>query len=127
MTEKSFQNWLERYLFSQEQYNLKVIKELFTEDAVYWWDPFEEPSNGILSIYKHHRNILSHQEEVEYKYEILAVSNSRGIAKFNLALNDLILNEPDTYEGILLAHLNDENKCIQLKRWYNSCSMQIKK
>ena len=43
-----------------------------------------------------------------------------GIAKFYLTLNDLAPNEPDTYEGIFLVYLNDNNRCTLFQEWYNS-------
>ena len=120
MTGQSFRDWLERYLRPQEQRNPEVIKELFSEEGVYWWGPFNEARHGVNAIYMHHKNALSHQENIKYTYEILATTEDYGIAKFHLTLKDLVPHEPDTYEGIFLVYLNDENKCTLFQEWYNS-------
>lgn len=120
MTEEIFRDWLERYLRPQEQCDPEAIKELFSEEGVYWWGPFNEPRHGVNSIYMHHKNALSHQEDIKYTYEILATSEDYGIAKFYLTLNDLVPDEPDTYEGIFLVYLNDKKKCTLFQEWYNS-------
>lgn len=120
MDVETFRNWLERYIRSQEQCQPEAIKDLFAEEGVFWWGPFNEARHGVDQICSHHKNALSHQENTEYEYEILAVRETYGIAKFRLSLNDLVPCKPDTYEGIFLVYLNDENKCTLFQQWYNS-------
>jgi len=72
MTAEIFRDWLERYLRPQENSDPEAVPELFANDGVYWWGPYSEPRNGAEAIYAHHKNALSHQEEIKYSYEILA-------------------------------------------------------
>ena len=123
MKNENFKFWLEKYLRAQEEHKPEVIKELFAENGVYWWGPFNEARHGVEAIYEHHKNALSHQENIKYVYEILAVTDKYGIAKFHLTLNDLAPNEPDTYEGIFMINLNDNNKCTLFQEWYNSTTL----
>ena len=84
MTESDFNEWLEKYLRPQEQRSADKIKEIFTEDGVYWWGPYGEPRHGVDAIYEHHRNALSHQEDIHYSYDILATTEAYGLARFYL-------------------------------------------
>ncbi|MCC7499126.1 MAG: nuclear transport factor 2 family protein [Bryobacterales bacterium] len=120
MTTKSFEAWLELYLRRQEQRDPEVIKELFAEDCVYWWGPFHEARYGLEATYNHHKNALSHQDNIKYEYEVLATTAEYGIARFHLTLHDQVPGEPDTYDGIFLVHLNGENKCTLFEEWYHS-------
>lgn len=119
MTEKSFKEWLESYLRPQERNNAEMIKHIFARNSIYWWGPFNDPRNGIDAIYEHHRNALSHQEDIMYDYEVLAVTEEYGIAKFHLTLKDLIPGEPGKYDGIFKVCLDGNNKCTLFEEWYN--------
>lgn len=119
MQKEEFKCWLEKYLRCQEQHKPEIIKEIFAEDGVYWWGPFNEARHGVEAIYQHHKKALSHQENIKYTYEILATTDDYGIAKFYLTLKDLAPNEPETYDGIFLVYLNDSNKCTLFQEWYH--------
>jgi hypothetical protein len=119
MTEQSFREWLENYLRPQEKRNADKIKDLFAPDGVYWWGPFYEPRHGAAAIYEHHRNALSHQTGLVYRYEILAVTESCGVARFHLVLDELMPGEPTEYDGIFLVHLDDNNRCTLFEEWYH--------
>ncbi len=120
MTEASFAQWLENYLRPQEQRSAEKIKGLFAEDGVYFWGPFYEARRGVEAIYAHHRNALSHQTDLRYDYDILAVTEKCGIARFHLVLKDLVEGEPSEYDGIFLVHLNPDGRCSLFQEWYHS-------
>lgn len=122
MTKEVFQAWLEKYLRPQERRSAETIKEVFAEDGVYWWGPFYEPRRGVQAVYEHHKNALSHQTDLKYDYEILAVTERYGIARFHLTLNDLMPGEPNEYDGLFLVHLNEQNQCTLFEEWYHSTS-----
>jgi hypothetical protein len=117
MTAEIFRDWLERYLRPQENSDPEAVPELFANDGVYWWGPYSEPRNGAEAIYAHHKNALSHQEEIKYSYEILATTEEYGLAKVNLTLKDLTPNSPGEYECIFKVYLNSENKCTLFQEW----------
>lgn len=120
MTEQTLNAWLENYLRPQQQRSAEMIKELFAEDGVYRWGPFVEARRGLKAIYDHHKNALSHQTDLQYEYNVLAVTQDYGIARFHLRLRDLIQGEPNEYDGIFLVYLNQDNKCVLFEEWYHS-------
>ncbi len=122
MTKDQFEKWLEEYLKPQEKRSAEKIKELFAEDGVYWYGPYFEPRKGVDAIYDHHRNALSHQEQINYKWKVLAITDEYGIAWFDLTLKDIQPGEPGAYQGIFKIHINDQNKCTLFEEWYNFTS-----
>ena len=119
MTESDFRDWLENYLRPQEERSAEKIKEIFAEDGVYWWGPYGEPRHGVDAIYEHHRNALSHQEDIHYSYDILTTTEEYGLARFYLKIKDHEPEAPNRYEGIFMVHLNDKRKCTLFQEWYN--------
>ena len=120
MNRQMFEQWMEKYIRRQEQGDPEVIKELWAQDGVYWWGPFQEPRHGMQAVYEHHKNALSHQSAWKCDYTVLATSENCGVARFRLTLNDHTPGEPNTYDGIFLVHLNDEGKCTLFEEWYHS-------
>lgn len=123
VTIDTFRDWLEHYLRPQEQRSAERIKELFAQDGVYWYGPYFPPCQGVRAIHEHHRNALSHQEDLKYHYEVLAMTPEYGIAKFRLELRDQIRGEPNRYEGIFLVYLNSQNQCTLFQEWYHSTTV----
>ena len=119
MDRVSFERWLREYVRRQEQGDATVVRELWAEDGVYWWGPFNEPRRGVQAIYEHHRNALSHQSRWTCAVKTLAVTAEHGIAHFRLTLDDHVPGEPNTYDGIFLVCLNDEGKCTRFEEWYH--------
>ena len=120
MTRDDFRDWLERYLRPQEKCDPECMWDTFAEDGVYWWGPFNEARHGIHAIYAHHKNALSHQNDLKYTYQILTVTDECGIARFHLTLVDHVPGEPNEYDGILVVRLNDEKKSVLFEEWYHS-------
>ena len=120
MTESQFQQWLEDYLRPQEQRTADRIKELFTENGVYHWGPFQETRFGINAIYEQHRNALSRQDDIHYDYQILAVTETFGIAHFHLTIREIQEARHDEYDGIFKVHLDRTGRCTLFEEWYHS-------
>jgi hypothetical protein len=120
MDRDMFDQWLQRYIDCQERGEPEGIRQLWAEDGVYWWGPFEEPRYGVEAVYEHHRDALSHQSDWKCECEVLAVTDKYGIARFHLTLNDEMLGAPNTYDGIFLVHLDDEGRCTLFQEWYHS-------
>ncbi len=76
VTNESFRLWLEQYLRPKEKRNPEKIKELFAQDAVYWYGPYYPPRHGLKAIYEHRKNALSHQEDLSCDYDVLATTES---------------------------------------------------
>ena len=115
-----YEKWLSDYLTPQMSRDASQIPSLFADDGVYWYGPYYEPRCGVEAIYQHHRNALSYQEDIKYKWKLLSVtSDGEALAWFDLSLNDLTKGAPNAYQGIFKFTLNDQGKCTLFEEWYN--------
>ncbi len=119
-TREAFEQWLDDYLRPQQQRSAEKIKELFTEDATYAYGPFFEPRVGIDAIYNHHKNALSHQNDLKYTWNVLAVTEDYGLAHFHLTLTEQVEGEPNTYDGVFLVYLNAHGRCTRFEEWWHA-------
>ncbi len=120
MNEKEiYEQWIENYLVPQMANDASKIPELFADEGVYWYGPYFEPRKGVDAIFEHHRNALSHQENIKYTWKILASNDEFALAWFDLTLKDLAENEPSAYQGIFKITLDEHGTCTLFEEWYN--------
>jgi hypothetical protein len=119
-TREAFEQWLDDYLRPQQQRSAEKIKELFTDDATYSYGPYFEPRVGIDAIYNHHKNALAHQDDLDYTWKVLAVTDEYGVAHFHLTLTDHVEGEPNTYDGVFLVYLIRDGRCTRFEEWWHA-------
>ncbi len=120
LTREMFEQWLDDYLRPQQQRSAEKIKDLFTQDATYSYGPYFEPRVGLDAIYNHHKNALSHQDDLDYAWKVLAIAENYGLAHFHMTLTDHVEGEPNTYDGVFLVYLNAEGKCTRFEEWWHA-------
>jgi uncharacterized protein (TIGR02246 family) len=114
---ETFQDWLERYFQAWVSNDPEQVAALFTADAVYWVDPFTEPRRGrdeIVSAW-----LSGPQEEVEYEYEVLAVTGDVGIAHWRVSSRTPGASKTGEIDGILLIGFAEDGRCREHREWYS--------
>ncbi len=120
MDRDSFESWLESYVRPWEARNPEPMRDIWAEDATYWWGPYNDPRHGREAIHAHHVNAIDNQEDIKFKYEILATSRDTGVARFWLNLVNRKTGLRSEYDGIFAVCLNADNRCTLFQEWYHS-------
>ena len=109
--------WLEAYEKAWEERDPRAAADLFTEDAVYAWGPFEEPMRGREAIRARWAEVTSAQSNVDFGFEPLGVLDAGGVARwwcsFDVPSLRIELN------GIFLVVLTEEGLCSDFREWWN--------
>ena len=82
--------------------------------------PFEEPIKGIDAIRKYWNVVSETQKDVKFEFEILDTHHSRGISHWKSSFVRPNQNVLVSLDGVLVAHLNSENKCTLFQEWWQS-------
>ena len=94
---------------------------LFTDDATYMYTPFHDLMRGKDEIAAYVRKgALGLQRDIEFSYEILAVSAGYGINRWWAALTWKPTGERLHFDGIYQVFLNDENLCYRFDEWWHA-------
>ena len=80
---------------------------------------------GIDAIRKYWNAVADTQKDVKFEYEILESNNSHGIAHWKSSFVRAKQNTLVLLDGILVAHLDSENKCIRFQEWWQSKKPKI--
>lgn len=120
MDHNSFDQWLGRYGAAWENRDPEAATKLFTPDALYYWTPFGEPKKGREEIALAWGEATSRQEDVHFKFEVLAVRDNQGIARWWSSFRRIKTKRRVNIEGIFLVSFNENNLCREFREWWHS-------
>jgi SnoaL-like domain len=120
-TMESFRGWLERYFDAWRDNDETQVESLFSAGALYYFDPFREPTVGRDEIVGLWIEDEWQQTEHEFSFEPLAVNGDTGIAHWTASI---VRHVPDIakveMDGILMIRFDDEGRCREHREWVHS-------
>ena len=119
MSRGSFSLWLEKYGRAWETRDAKAAAELYAEDGTYQVTPFVEPMRGRAAILDSWRHVAETEEQVQFSYEILAVTYEQGIARWRASFVIAPPGLKTKLDGIFVISLDDKGKCVSLREWWH--------
>jgi hypothetical protein len=116
-----FSDWLHRYFEAWVSNDPAEVSSLFSEEAVYFYGPFQEPMRGKESIVANWIANPGKQAEVVYRFEALATQDDLGIAHWNVRFRKAS-GRRTRYEidGILVLRFNSALECVEHREWFSS-------
>lgn len=90
--------------------------ELFTEDAVYWWGPFER-IEGRDAIVDRWRAAVDRQQHLRFDFGVLAIEGDTTISHWHA-----LLDQDDAcveLNGIMCVTLDDDGRCTAFREWWD--------
>ena len=117
------QEWLEQYRRAWIQRDADAAAELFTEDAVYREQPFQEPFRGRDAIRQYWSTVTRGQSAIELQYGVPVVDGQRVAVEWwaNL-LND---GAPLTLAGEFLLLFDEHGRCRELREYWVLTSSRV--
>jgi len=112
--------WLEKYKAAWEANDPEAAAVLFTDDAEYYWTPFEVPKRGRDEIAKAWADATSRQQNVHFSFDVLAVYDSSGIAHWHTSFLRMTTGKHVELDGIIIAEFNGERLCHVFREWWHS-------
>jgi ketosteroid isomerase-like protein len=110
--------WLDGYSQAWGTYDPAQIGALFSEDAVYFYTPFDEPVRGREAIVA---NWLEEPDEpgtYEGTYRPLLVAGDQAVARGYSRYFDTNGAVADEYDNLLLLRFDAEGRCTEYREWY---------
>ena len=120
MTESELNAWLEKYGDAWENQNADAVATIFTEHGTYAWGPFTDPIRGRKAIHAAWEHATKgQQEDIKFGHETLAVTATRGIARWWASMTVKSTGQPVRMEGIFLVTLTADGLCSEFREWWN--------
>jgi hypothetical protein len=109
-------NWAEAYRVAWEQADGDGAAALFTEDATYRDNIYEEPHRGREGIVDYWSGVTSGQSNVTVQMGDPVVSGNRADVEFWTIMD--AEGSPITLAGCLLLDFDDSGKCTALREYW---------
>ena len=120
LARERFQEWLRDYGDAWEKRDPEAAAALFSDDALYYWTPFEEPKRGKEEIATAWRKATSCQRNVKFLYDVLAVIGTTGIARWHASFERNSTARPVELDGTLMAEFAGDSRCRVFREWWQS-------
>jgi SnoaL-like domain len=111
-----FSRWLEAYGRAWEALDADAAADLFTEDATYREQPFEEPARGREEIRAYWQEAVDAQEDVRFGYEVLAENVARWWCSFSRKASGKRVE----LDGIFVCKFADDGRCSTFREWWHA-------
>jgi hypothetical protein len=107
--------WLDAYERVWRTPGTDVLAELFTPDAVYAADPFEEPYEGLAGIAVLWEAEREGPDEVfTMESEIVAVEGDTGVVRVEVRYGEPLRR---LYRDLWIVRLNENGRCFAFEEW----------
>ena len=116
----SFKTWFETLGQAWENRDPHAAAALFTEDASYHENPFDEPLHGRVAIFRYWSEETQFHEHISFHSEILGVTQDTGFAHWWVSFMRIPSKNRVKLDGICAICLNDEQKCYALREWWHT-------
>ncbi|HEX6131819.1 MAG TPA: nuclear transport factor 2 family protein [Actinomycetota bacterium] len=109
--------WLEAYRTAWEEKDADAAASLFTEDATYRANIFEEPFEGRGGVARYWRDVTATQEDVRVRIGAPFVDGDRVAAEFWTTMR--VAGDEVTLPGCLLLRFGDDGRCRSLREYWH--------
>ena len=120
MTEEQLRVWLDAYASAFVGQDDDAAAALFADDATYQWGPFGELLRGRDEVQRKWAESFDPESEERFDYEVLAVTDEIGIARWMASSSRAARSQITRYEGIFAIRLGPDGRCTEFREWWNT-------
>ena len=110
---------MEKYGRAWEALDAEAAADLYAENGTYQVTPFVEPMQGRAAIFEYWTHVTQTQENIQFGYEILAVTPDQGIVRWWASFLIVPQQLKTKLDGIFVIALNDRGECLSLQEWWH--------
>jgi ketosteroid isomerase-like protein len=114
--EQAVAAWLDGYSRAWKTYDPEQIGELFSEDAVYFDNPFDEPVRGREAIVASWLEDPDEEGTYEGRYRPVLVAGDQAVANgYSRYLDGDGVKE---FDNLFLLRFDADGRCVEYREWY---------
>jgi uncharacterized protein (TIGR02246 family) len=120
MKRETFENWVATLIRAWEMRDAQAAANLFTEDATYQENPFDEPLRGRAAIRAYWADLPRQQDEINVTYEVLDVTDTSGVASWSASYVRIPTRERVRLAGVFVASFQgDSERALAFREWWH--------
>jgi hypothetical protein len=120
MNRELLQKWLEEYVEAWRTYEPEKIRNLFSENALYFYSPFDEQTHlrGREAIVADWLKQPDEAGSWEAHYAPVAVEGNVGVAQGRSRYFESDGSIRKEYDNIFVLHFDDAGRCTRFTEWF---------
>ena len=118
MDEQAVAAWLDGYSQAWKTYDPEQIAALFSEDAVYFYNPFDEPVRGREAIVASWLEERDEAGTYEGRYRPVLVAGDVAVARGYSRYLDTNGTLAEEYDNLFLLRFDADGRCATYREWY---------
>lgn len=118
VSEASVVEWLAAYGQAWEARDADAAAALFTENATYQENPFEEPFNGRAGIHEYWSNVTADQRDVSFSSDVVTVFERSAVAHWSAEFVSASSGATVRLDGVFVLDFDEGNLCSRLREWW---------
>jgi hypothetical protein len=111
-------DWLDRYSRAWGTYDPDEIGSLFSEDAVYYFKPFEEPARGRQAIVAAWLEDRDENGTYEGSYRPLLVAGDQAVARGSSRYFNTNGTVAEEFDNLFVLRFDAGGRCAEYREWY---------
>ncbi len=115
--------WLDGYRVAWEQRDPEAAAALFTEDASYREQPYQEPFLGRVGVREYWTNVTATQSGVKFRYGTPVVNGNRAAAEWWVTMQNG--GADVTLAGEFMLTFDDSGLCSDLREYWHFSEGQL--
>jgi len=124
LTKEEVNNWLSKYGNAWESGDFESVTSLFSEDAVYHEDPFDEPMKGHNEIRQYWKDgAADSQENVSFQHVLWTIIDYQCFAHWRATFTRINSQERVKLDGVFRLKLQRSESnvpvCTSLQEWWH--------
>jgi len=113
MNNEMLDAWIKEYVHAWRSNDPESIAALFTEDAMYAYNPWEEPLKGRKEIVADWLREPDHPDSWQADYRPMLIQGNRALVTGLTRYAD-----GKTYSNLFVIDFDDEGRCHAFTEWY---------
>ena len=118
MDERAVAAWLDGYSQAWGTYDPDQIGALFSEDAIYCYDPFQEPVRGREALVADWIKDRDEAGTYEGRYRPILVAGDQAVARGYSRYFDTNGAVQREYDNLFLLRFDADGRCAEYREWY---------
>ncbi len=120
ITEQQFEGWLSAYGAAWEAKDSSGFADLFADDALYYWTPFEDPKKGQGEVAAAFAQAVANQQDIEFGGRLLYVQAQLGAAHWSCAFTRTSTGARVHLDGIFVVQFGNDGKALSFRQWWHT-------